>query len=168
MDPERLVRLLSKFDVHNFPVRGQVSHILHNIYLSDIAFGQDVKKIADQKFKMVINISEVPTPDYIANQMIESGIEYSHFEVDTDDPNTVLTDAMRQSLIHFQAVGGKTLFHCSAGCSRSAAVVIYILCKYYGLSMESACDLIVKQRPCVSPMPNYLVQVHDLLAMERD
>lgn len=168
MDPEQLLGLLSKFDVHNFPTRGQASHILHNIYLSDVAFGHDVTKIADQKFKMVINISEVSTPEHIVNQLRQHGIEFSHLEVDTDDPNTALTDAMGQSLIRFQTVSGKTLFHCSAGCSRSAAVVIYILCKHYGLSMENACDLITKQRPCVSPMPNYLVQVHHLLAVERD
>lgn len=159
---------MNKFDFHNFPVRGQVSHVYKNIHLSDITFGKNADGIIEQGFGMVINVSEIEIPTYARHQITEKGIDYHYIRVDNDDPLTDLRPAMLEAASLYKTDESKILIHCSAGCSRSAAVVLYIMCHHHSLTLEDACDIIVKQRPCVSPMPIYLSQISELLAPMQD
>lgn len=145
------------------PFKGQSSHIYERIFLADCNYGGSTDRIIADGIKVVINISEVPTPLDMIKKLDEVGVVCRYIEVDYDQPSTDLSDAMLEALGILSAYDGKTVIHCAAGCSRSAAVVLYLLCKFYMLTLEAAVDLMVSRRPCVSPLHSYLEQVYKLL-----
>ncbi|KAM0257099.1 hypothetical protein ACHAQJ_004563 [Trichoderma viride] len=57
---------------------------------------------------------------------------------------------------------GKILVHCSAGISRSPAVVVEYLMKHHDMSLRAALGQIVRARPQVSPNPGFLQELKDL------
>ena len=55
--------------------------------------------------------------------------------------------------------GGKILIHCKLGISRSAAITIAYLIKYYGLNFNSALKFIKKQRNRINPNKGFMEQL---------
>ena len=55
--------------------------------------------------------------------------------------------------------GGKILIHCKLGISRSAAIIIAYLIKYYGLNFNSALKFIKKQRDRINPNKGFMEQL---------
>lgn len=64
--------------------------------------------------------------------------------------------------IHEHRMKGCTvLVHCSAGISRSAAIVIGYLMKYENMDLKSALDFAVEKRPCIYPNKGFLKQLFE-------
>lgn len=156
-------KLYEKFDVHRFPTKGQASHIHDRIFVSDCQYGYNASKIIADGINVVINVSEQPTPCDVVDQLRKAGVVHRYVEVDHDQPSTDLTDAMLEALGVVAAYDGSVVFHCAAGCSRSVAVVLFLLCKIYLMPFEEAIELLIRQRPCVSPLSVYLEQAYKLL-----
>lgn len=57
---------------------------------------------------------------------------------------------------------GKILVHCSAGISRSPAVVAAYLMKHHDMSLRTALGQIVRARPQASPNPGFLQELKEL------
>ncbi|KAL7920738.1 protein-tyrosine phosphatase-like protein [Trichoderma austrokoningii] len=57
---------------------------------------------------------------------------------------------------------GRVLVHCSAGISRSPAVVAAYLMEHHGMSLMSALGQIVRARPQASPNPGFLRELKEL------
>lgn len=54
---------------------------------------------------------------------------------------------------------GRLVLCCSAGVSRSNAIAIGVLVRYYGISFEGACELVKSKVPIASPLPCHLKQI---------
>ena len=64
---------------------------------------------------------------------------FSHFDIVTDQIHAIIQD------------GGNVLVHCVAGVSRSAAICLAYLTKYYCRSLRDAYHLMCSKRPMVRP-----------------
>ena len=57
---------------------------------------------------------------------------------------------------------GKILIHCKFGISRSAAILIGYLMKYYGYTLKNAVDFIKNKRKKINPNQGFMEQLNNL------
>uniref|UniRef100_A0A8C6WDV2 Zgc:153044 n=1 Tax=Neogobius melanostomus TaxID=47308 RepID=A0A8C6WDV2_9GOBI len=122
--------------------------ITEHLFISNAAAANDASQVAKSNITCIINVSETtrqtPPP---------TGVEYIHIPA-SDSPTFPLSD-------HFDTVADKvqshaennrrTLVHCNAGVSRSAALCMVYLVKHQGASLLEAHTWIKKCRPMARP-----------------
>lgn len=122
--------------------------ITEHLFISNAAAANDASQVIESNVTCIINVSETkhktPPP---------TGVEYVHILI-SDSPSSPLSD-------HFDTVADKiqvqaennrrTLVHCNAGVSRSAAVCMAYLMKYQGVSLQEAHTWMRKCRPMARP-----------------
>lgn len=62
-------------------------------------------------------------------------------------------------MLQVKIKGGRTLVHCVAGVSRSAALCLGYLVKYHGMNLKRAFTHLRDRRPCVRPNSNFFCQL---------
>ncbi|CAG5921953.1 unnamed protein product [Menidia menidia] len=129
--------------------------VTEHLYLSNGRAANDSSLLAGNGITCVISVTETksrsPSP----------GVEYVHIPV-ADSPLTALRD-------HFDAVAdkikataegcGRTLVHCNAGVSRSAALCMAYLMKHRGASLLEAHGWVKACRPVVRPNAGFWKQL---------
>jgi hypothetical protein len=60
---------------------------------------------------------------------------------------------------------GKVVICCSAGVSRSNAITILVLIKYFGMHFEDACSLVKEKVPIADPLPCHISQIREYCAL---
>jgi atypical dual specificity phosphatase len=86
----------------------------------------------------------------------------------TDSPSSSImrisstTCAIIEAALQSNNGTGRILVHCSAGISRSPAVVAAYLMKHHDMSLRAALGQIVRTRPQASPNPGFLQELKEL------
>jgi len=130
------------------------SQISGNIFLGDLESAGCAELLKSLSIKYIVNASNLsrePHPE----------IEYMCIEVG-DTEKAPLNDYFYQVAV-FERLATKNesnvLFHCKAGVSRSATLVLAVLMENYGMSLEEAWDLAHTARPCIDPNKGFVVQL---------
>ncbi|KAL7896026.1 protein-tyrosine phosphatase-like protein [Trichoderma sp. SZMC 28014] len=95
------------------------------------------------------------------------GVAYNRVSV-TDSPSASIikisdtTCDIIEAALQSNNGTGRILVHCSAGISRSPAVVAAYLMKYHDMSLRMALGQIVRARPQASPNPGFLQELKEL------
>ncbi|PON22615.1 hypothetical protein TGAM01_v208504 [Trichoderma gamsii] len=95
------------------------------------------------------------------------GVAYHRVSV-TDSPSSSImkisgtTCDIIEAALQSNNGTGRILVHCSAGISRSPAVVAAYLMKHHGMSLRTALGQIVRARPQASPNPGFLQELKEL------
>ncbi|XP_029366348.1 dual specificity protein phosphatase 18-like [Echeneis naucrates] len=130
--------------------------VTDHLYLSNARAANDPAQVARHDITCVINVSEssgrLPAPP---------GVEYVHIPV-PDCPSFPLGD-------HFEEVagkvertagrGGRTLVHCNAGVSRSAALCMAYLVRHRDMTLLEAHRWLKICRPLVRPNNGFWKQL---------
>ncbi|XP_028857543.1 dual specificity protein phosphatase 14 [Denticeps clupeoides] len=135
-----------------------ISQITPTLYLSGVDAAHTPAAIRSRRITLIVNATvEHECPEY-------SGVECLWVPV-TDQPHAQIGQ-------HFEEVAdrisanrtGSTLVHCSAGRSRSPALVMAYLMKFHGVSLLDAHSWVLGVRPFVRPNAGFWRQ---LLEYER-
>ncbi|KAK5614330.1 hypothetical protein CRENBAI_003165 [Crenichthys baileyi] len=126
------------------------------LFLSNGRAAKDCSQVTGNGITCIINATETrsssPPPP---------GVEYIHIPV-SDSPLCPLGDHFDQvaDKIRITAEGnGRTLVHCNAGVSRSAALCLAYLMKHRGATLLEAHRLLKSCRPIVRPNPGFWRQL---------
>uniref|UniRef100_A0A8C8REG8 Dual specificity phosphatase 21 n=1 Tax=Pelusios castaneus TaxID=367368 RepID=A0A8C8REG8_9SAUR len=124
-----------------------LSRITSSLYLSNGAAANNKLLLFASQITTVINVSvEVVNTFY-------PDIRYVHIPV-TDTPFSRLCDYFDPVADRIHSVDlqqGRTLIHCAAGVSRSAALCLAYLMKYHSMSLANAHAWVKSCRPIIRP-----------------
>lgn len=134
-----------------------VDQILPSLFLCSAAAAR-INIIEHLKINLVINLAPElivdtplpnPKPIYLRISVLDKGhVDLKQFFDETCD----LIEDVRQS-------GGRTLIHCVAGVSRSAAICIAYLIKYEKMSLKDAYQHVKWARPQIRPNCGFFKQL---------
>ncbi|XP_060105325.1 dual specificity protein phosphatase 18 [Heteronotia binoei] len=139
-----------------------LSRITSSLYLSDGEAANNKLFLYANQITTVINVSVEVVNTYFP------GIYYIHVPV-ADTPSACLYDFFDPVADKIHAVDlneGRTLLHCAAGVSRSAALCMAYLMKYRSMSLASAHSWVKTCRPIIRPNVGFwqqLIQYEDKL-----
>lgn len=126
------------------------------LYLSNGRAAGDSSLLARNKITCIINVTETRSSSPPLPRL-----EYIHIPV-SDSPVFPLSDHFDRvaDVIHMNGEsGGRTLVHCKAGVSRSAALCLAYLMKHRGLTLLGAYKLLKSCRPMVRPNNGFWKQL---------
>ena len=95
------------------------------------------------------------------NKTLPRDIQELHLKI-RDDKNFDIIPFFQQAndfINQARLAGGNILIHCKLGISRSAAIAIAYLIKYYGFDFLSAMNFIKKQRDRINPNTGFVEQL---------
>nr|XP_004665821.1 dual specificity protein phosphatase 21 [Jaculus jaculus] len=136
------------------PITQSLSQITNCLYISNATDANNKLVLSSNHITSVINASEV------ANTFFE-GIQYVQVPV-TDTPYSYLYDFFDPIADHIHGVqmrNGRTLLHCAAGVSRSAALCLAYLMKYHTMSLLDAHTWTKLCRPVIRPNNGFWEQL---------
>lgn len=132
-----------------------LSQITRSLYLSNGSAANNKLLLASNQITSVINVSVEVT-----NTVYEH-IEYMHVPV-ADAPSSLLYSFFDPIADHIHGVEmkqGRTLLHCAAGVSRSAALCLAYLMKYHAMSLLDAHAWTKACRPIIRPNVGFWEQL---------
>lgn len=132
-----------------------LSQITKSLFISNGAAANDKLLLSSNQITTVINVSVE-----IANTFYED-IQYVQVPV-VDAPIARLSDFFDPIADHIHSVEmkqGRTLLHCAAGVSRSAALCLAYLMKYHGMSLLDAHTWTKSRRPIIRPNSGFWEQL---------
>ncbi|XP_075394472.1 dual specificity protein phosphatase 21 [Tenrec ecaudatus] len=142
MEPQRpLSQQLLPFSVQSF------SQITNSLFISNAAAANNKFLLSSLNITSVINATVE-----IVNTFYED-VQYLQVPVN-DTPSSVLYDFFDPVADHIQGVQakeGRTLLHCAAGVSRSAALCLAYLMKYHSMPLMHAHSWTKFRRPIIRP-----------------
>ncbi|KAM9858078.1 dual specificity protein phosphatase 18-like [Aulostomus maculatus] len=119
-----------------------------HLYLSNARAAASASLVTGNNITCIVNVSETRS-----SSPAPAGVDYIHIPV-SDSPSSPLSD-------HFDEVadtiqrnaerGQRTLVHCNAGVSRSAALCMAFLLKHRGVTLREAHGWLKRCRPVVRP-----------------
>ncbi|XP_072289448.1 dual specificity protein phosphatase 18-like [Eucyclogobius newberryi] len=130
--------------------------ITEHLFLSNAAAANDVSLVTETNITCVVTVSETGH-----KSTLPPGVEHVHIPV-ADSPTSRLSLCFDRvaDLIERQAErGGRTLLHCNAGVSRSAALCLVYLMKHRGVSLLEAHTWVKRCRPIARPNPGFWRQL---------
>lgn len=132
-----------------------LSQITRSLYLSNGVAANDKRLLSGSHITSVVNVSvEVVSTLY-------EDIQYVQVPV-ADTPTSPLCDFFDPIADHIHRVErqrGRTLLHCAAGVSRSAALCLAYLMKYHAMSLLDAHSWTKACRPIVRPNRGFWEQL---------
>ncbi|XP_026199272.1 dual specificity protein phosphatase family protein [Anabas testudineus] len=133
-----------------------LSRVTDHLFLSSSRAANDPDQVSRWDITCIFNVTETrsrcPPPP---------GVEYIHLPV-CDSPVSPLGDHFDRVADKVQLVaegGGRTLVHCRAGVSRSAALCLAYLLKHRGVSLLEAHGWLKTCRPIVRPNNGFWEQL---------
>ncbi|KAI9571709.1 protein-tyrosine phosphatase-like protein [Boletus coccyginus] len=92
------------------------------------------------------------------------GVTYLRLSIEDDDPSANLSKAGGEAIAFIDKAragkkSSKLFVHCSAGISRSPAIVAFYLVQRCGMSLKRALGLIIRARPNACPNPGFVSQL---------
>ncbi|XP_054422366.1 dual specificity protein phosphatase 21 [Pteronotus mesoamericanus] len=124
-----------------------LSQITRSLYISNAVTANNRLMLSSHHITTVINVSEEVVNTYFED------IQYLKVPV-ADSPSARLYDFFDPIADHIHSVEmkqGRTLLHCAAGVSRSAAVCMAFLMKYHTMSLLDAHEWTKLCRPIIRP-----------------
>ncbi|XP_049431529.1 dual specificity protein phosphatase 14 [Epinephelus fuscoguttatus] len=134
-----------------------VSQVSPGLYLSGLDPALNLSVLSSRNITLIINASGLEDVSY--PQL--DGLLVLHVPVQ-DQPHAPLRrhfDPVAER-IHQNRSGG-TLVHCTAGRSRSPALIMAYLMRFEGLSLRQAHEVLLAQRPFVRPNAGFWRQLMD-------
>ncbi|XP_008280501.1 dual specificity protein phosphatase 18-like [Stegastes partitus] len=133
--------------------------VTEHLYLSSLRAAHDAALLTDHEISCIVNVTEPgssspPPPP-------PPGVDYIHIPV-PDSPLSPLRDHFDEVADKIQTTaerGGRTLVHCRAGVSRSAALCMAYLVKHRGVSLLEAHSWVKSCRPVVRPNHGFWKQL---------
>lgn len=130
--------------------------ITDHLCLSNGRAANDSSQVTRFEITCIVNVTETksscpPLP----------GVEYIHIPV-SDSPVSPLGDhfdSVADKIQHVAEGGGRTLVHCNAGVSRSAALCMAYLVKHRGVTLLEAHGWVKTCRPIVRPNNGFWEQL---------
>ncbi|XP_004640236.1 dual specificity protein phosphatase 18-like isoform X1 [Octodon degus] len=132
-----------------------LSQITKSLYISSGAAANNKLLLSSNQITTVINVSME-----VVNTFYEN-IQYMHVPV-TDAPISCLYDFFDPIADRIHSVEmkeGRTLLHCAAGVSRSAALCLAYLMKYHAMSLLDAHTWTKSCRPIIRPNNGFWEQL---------
>uniref|UniRef100_A0A8C3WJG7 Dual specificity phosphatase 21 n=1 Tax=Catagonus wagneri TaxID=51154 RepID=A0A8C3WJG7_9CETA len=132
-----------------------LSQITSSLYIGNGAAANSKLMLSTNHITTVINVSME-----VANIFFE-GIQYVHVPV-ADAPTSRLYDffdPIADQIHSVEMKQGRTLLHCAAGVSRSAALCLAYLMKYHSMSLLDAHTWTKSCRPIVRPNNGFWEQL---------
>nr|XP_010966467.1 dual specificity protein phosphatase 21 [Camelus bactrianus] len=132
-----------------------LSQITSSLYISSGVAANNKLMLSTNHITTVINVSVE-----VANTFFED-IQYVHVPVE-DAPSSQLYDFFDPIADHIHSVEmkhGRTLLHCAAGVSRSAALCLAYLMKYHFMSLLDAHTWTKSCRPIIRPNNGFWEQL---------
>ncbi|XP_070760829.1 dual specificity protein phosphatase 18 [Enoplosus armatus] len=130
--------------------------VTDHLYLSNGRAANDSSQVTRCEISCIVNVTETkssyPPPP---------GVEYIHIPV-SDTPASPLGDHFDEVADKVQVAaerGGRTLVHCNAGVSRSAALCMAYLMKHRGATLLEAHRWVKTSRPMVRPNGGFWKQL---------
>ncbi|XP_071338590.1 dual specificity protein phosphatase 18 [Trachinotus anak] len=130
--------------------------VTDHLYLSNARAASDSAQVSQYEITCVISVTEsrsrCPPPP---------GVEYIHIPL-SDSPVSPLGDhfdEVADKIEHTGDRGGRTLVHCNAGVSRSAALCMAYLMKHRGVTLLEAHRWMRTCRPMVRPNNGFWKQL---------
>ncbi|KAM3611146.1 uncharacterized protein V6R79_014158 [Siganus canaliculatus] len=129
--------------------------VTDHLYVSNARAAHDSSQLSRCKITCIVNVTETrsscPPPD----------VEYLHIPL-SDTPVSPLCDHFDEVADKIQQVAqhsGRTLVHCNAGVSRSAALCMAFLMKHHDVSLREAHRWLKSCRPLVRPNDGFWRQL---------
>lgn len=135
----------------------RVSRISDRVFISDLDSALSASVLTNRKVSLIVNASELEDlvyPDLEGLQVLTVPVQ--------DQPHAPLDqyfDPVAER-IH-QNHSGSTLVHCTAGRSRSPALVLAYLMRFQGLNLRRAHELVLAQRSFIRPNAGFWRQLLD-------
>lgn len=130
--------------------------VTDHLYLSNCKAAQDSSQVSRCKISCIINVTETKS-----SCPVPPDVEYVHIPI-SDTPSSPLGDHFDEVADKIQltaARGGRTLVHCNAGVSRSAALCMAYLVKHHGVTLLEAHRWLKACRPMVRPNGGFWKQL---------
>ncbi|XP_015226377.1 PREDICTED: dual specificity protein phosphatase 18-like [Cyprinodon variegatus] len=129
--------------------------VTDHLFLSNGRAAKDCSQVTGSGITCIINATETRSSS-------PPGVEeYIHIPV-SDSPLSSLRDHFDQVADKIQSIAesrGRTLVHCNAGVSRSAALCLAFLIKHRGMSLLEAHRMLRRCRPIIRPNPGFWKQL---------
>lgn len=132
-----------------------LSQITGSLYISSQAAASDERLLSRSHITSVVNVSTE------AASALREGVQYLQVPV-ADAPTEPLCDFFDPIADHIhdvEARRGRTLLHCVAGVSRSAALGLAYLMKYHAMSLRDAHAWVRSCRPIIRPNSGFWEQL---------
>ncbi len=135
--------------------------ITEQIFLGDHLTATNLAGLQGLGITLIINATDI-VPNFL-----EDGESFRYLRVPLKDTiNQVISDEMVQQMLETVKAeldaGGKVLFHCFAGQSRSAAMVMAYLIHTRNWGMEQALTFCKEKRKVVNPNFGFLAQLYQM------
>ncbi|XP_051255002.1 dual specificity protein phosphatase 14-like isoform X2 [Dicentrarchus labrax] len=134
-----------------------VSQVRPGLFLSGLDPALNLGVLSSRKVTLIINASgleDVSYPQLDGLQVLQVPVQ--------DQPHAPLQqffDLVAERINQNRT--GTTLVHCSAGRSRSPALILAYLMRFEGLSLRRAHELVLEQRPFIRPNAGFWRQLMD-------
>uniref|UniRef100_A0A3B4TPN3 Uncharacterized protein n=1 Tax=Seriola dumerili TaxID=41447 RepID=A0A3B4TPN3_SERDU len=134
-----------------------VSQVSPGLFLSGLDSALNLSVLASRNITLIINASGLEDVSYPSLD----GLQVLHVPVQ-DQPHAPLRqyfDLVAEQINQNQT--GRTLVHCTAGRSRSPALIMAYLMRFEGLSLRQAHEQVLEQRPFIRPNAGFWRQLMD-------
>ncbi|XP_032400907.1 dual specificity protein phosphatase 14 [Xiphophorus hellerii] len=139
----------------------RVSQVSARLYLGDLDSALNAAVLTSRNVSLIVNASgllDLPYP-------VPDSLQVLHVPVQ-DRPHAQLGQYFNPVTERIQQnQAGSTLVHCTAGRSRSAALVMAYLMRSEGFSLRQAHELVLERRPFIRPNAGFWRQ---LMEYERE
>ncbi|XP_071351992.1 dual specificity protein phosphatase 14 isoform X2 [Trachinotus anak] len=134
-----------------------VSQVSADLFLSGLHSALNLSVLTSRNITLIINASGLEDVSYPPLE----GLQILHVPVQ-DQPHAPLRqyfDPVAERINQNQT--GRTLVHCTAGRSRSPALIMAYLMRFRGLSLRQAHEQVLLQRPFIRPNAGFWRQLMD-------
>ncbi|UKZ64049.1 uncharacterized protein TrAtP1_005269 [Trichoderma atroviride] len=131
-----------------------------SIFIGPVSAASSISLLQANSISHVLSVGTSPSSKV-------PGVAYHRVSV-TDSPSSSImkisgaTCDIIEAALQSSNGTSRILVHCSAGISRSPAVVAAYLMKHHGISLRTALGQIVRARPQASPNPGFLQELKEL------
>jgi predicted protein tyrosine phosphatase len=149
----------------------EISHIYKNIYISDIQYSYNIKKLINNNIWAILYLGTSNKSQKILDLYKTCGINHLFLKID-DDINSDISQCFQPAweFINNNVKSGyNILIHCKKGISRSPAIVAYYLMRKMFERMKTKCTmepimddvlkLIYINRPCSNLNKTFIQQL---------
>jgi protein tyrosine phosphatase len=139
---------MSEFTIINDDIP---SKIIDNLWLSSVEY--DKKFVIDEKIRNIYDIGSIGRAKL-------GNVKYHYIGIDDDEHEDIsqyfekITESIHEALKE-----GGVLIHCMAGISRSSAIVIAYLMRYYNVSDTAATRYVKQRRDIIYPNRGFARQI---------
>ncbi|XP_061842241.1 dual specificity protein phosphatase 18 [Nerophis lumbriciformis] len=143
------------------PNNGRLSglcRVTEHLYVSNGKAAGLVSLLRANNITCVVNVTETKRS---GSSHLPNGVEYIHIPL-ADSPSTLIADhfdGVGETIQRIARGGGRTLVHCNAGVSRSAALCMAFLVKHHSVTLLEAHAWVKTCRPMVRPNNGFWKQL---------